>query len=140
MSILVDVAEAVVAHLNEPPLGFTAQRTYLPAFKLEELEELHVTVAPISQTISQATRDSQYFDCVVHVAVQQKVAPQVLAQMDVLVALVETVIDRLRGQRLPALPDAVPAAISHEVAFSDEHLDKFRVFSSLVSATYRVRR
>ena len=50
MSLITDIADAVVAELNAAPAGtfdpaFTAQRRVLPAFELAELAELKVTVA-----------------------------------------------------------------------------------------------
>ncbi len=53
MNTLVAVADAVVASLNAGTFSqqFTAERKYVPAFELAEMQTLHVTVVPKSVSI-----------------------------------------------------------------------------------------
>ncbi len=52
----------------------------------------------------------------------------------------EQVADHLRMQRLDGLPEAVWLRIANEPVFAPEHLDQQRVFTSVISVTYRLRR
>jgi len=141
-SAVVQVADAVVASLNAgsfaPP--FTAQRRYRPAFDLAELDTLRVSVVPKSVEITNATRSASYFDCTVDIGVQQKVDADDANAIDSLMDLVQQLADHLRLQRLSGLPEAVWLRIANEPVFAPEHLDQQRVFTSVISVTYRLRR
>ncbi|HNO80354.1 MAG TPA: hypothetical protein PKN33_20090 [Phycisphaerae bacterium] len=142
MSTVIDVADAVVASLNAGSFGapLTAVRKYVPTVELSDLAELNVTVVPKSAEITTATRTSSYFDCTIDIGIQQKVNPDETAELDALANLAEEVIDHLRLSSLDALPGAAWLSIAHEPVFAPEHLDQQRVFTSVVSVTYRVRR
>ncbi len=142
MSTIVEVADAMVASLNGASFSqpFTAVRSYLPAVELAELKDLHVTVIPKSEAITVATRESDYFEPVIDVGIQKKVDPNDAAQMDAMCDLVQEIIDHLRHRRLEAMPDAAWLSIEHEPVFAPEHLDQERVFTSVLSVTYRLRR
>jgi hypothetical protein len=139
---VIDVADAVVASLNAGSFGvpFTAERKYVPAVDLSDLAELKVTVVPKSAEITTATRTSSYFDCTIDIGIQQKVNPNEPAELDALSDLAEQIVDHLRLSPLDALPEAAWLSIAHEPVFAPEHLDQQRVFTSVISVTYRVRR
>ncbi|MCK6458217.1 MAG: hypothetical protein L6Q92_17020 [Phycisphaerae bacterium] len=140
MSAILDIADAVTSSLNagpfDPPLN--AERRYQPAFDLADLAALKVSVVPKSVTISNATRESGYFDCAIDIGVQKKIADD--AEIDALVDLVEQIADHLRQKRLDSFPDAAFVSIANEPVFAPEHLDQQRVFTSVLTVTYRVRR
>ncbi len=142
MSTVIEVADAVVASLNAgsftPP--FTAARKYVPAVELSDLVDLNITVVPKSLEISTATRTGSHFDCTIDIGIQQKVNPDEPAELDALSDLAEQIVDHLRLQPLDAMPEAAWLSITHEPVFAPEHLDQQRVFTSVVSVTYRVRR
>ena len=142
MSTVIDIADAVVASLNlgsfEPPV--TAIRKYVPVVELSDLAELSVTVVPKSAEITTATRTSSHFDCTIDIGIQQKVNPDELTELDALADLAEQIVDHLRLSSLDALPNAAWLSIANEPVFAPEHLDQQRVFTSVVSVTYRVRR
>ena len=141
-SAVIQVADAVVASLNagsfEPP--FTAQRRYRPTFDLAELDTLRVSVVPRSVEITNATRSASYFDCTVDIGIQQKVDAEDGGAIDSLMDLVQQIADHLRMQRLSGLSEAVWLRIANEPVFAPEHLDQQRVFTSVISVTYRLRR
>ena len=62
------------------------------------------------------------------------------AEIDALLDLVEQIADHLRLKRLPGAPAAAWAGIAHEPVVSGESLEQHRVFTSVLSVTYRVRR
>ncbi len=142
MSTVIDIADAVVASLNlgsfEPPV--TAVRKYVPAVELSDLVELSVTVVPKSAEITTATRTSSNFDCTIDIGVQQKVNPEEPTELDALADLAEQIVDHLRLKSLDGFSGAAWLSIANEPVFAPEHLDQQRVFTSVVSVTYRVRR
>lgn len=141
MALVVEIAEAVVAELNGATFSqqFTADRNYLPVYELEHLKDLRVTVVPKGITIQSAGRNSNQHDVEIDVAVQQKLANTTAAEIDPLLALVEEIADHFRFRRL-ASPDAVWIKTQNEPVYAQEHLDQFRVFTSLLTLTFRVIR
>lgn len=143
MSIIADIADAVAAHINAGTYSrpVSAERMYQPAFTLEDLKDLRVSVVPRTVGITVASRDSSIVECVIDVGVQQKLpAESEQAEIDALLDLVEEIADRLRLTRLPGAPDAAWAGIAHEPVVSSEALEQHRVFTSVLSVTYRARR
>lgn len=143
MSTIVTIADAVAAHINAGTFSrpVSAQRRYQPAFTLEDLKDLRVSVVPRSTAISAASRDSSAFECVIDVGVQKKVPPEnESAEIDALLWLVEEIADHLRLGRLPGAPEAAWVSIAHEPVVSSESLEQHRVFTSVLSVAYRVRR
>jgi len=140
-SPLVQLADALVNALNGHgfPQALNATRAYQPSFGLEELNELRVTVVPKSAAIERAARDSDFIDCAVSIGLQRRVASD--AEIDYLVNLADDIVEALSAQvRLATMPTAVLIAIALEPAYSPEHLDEHRTFTSVITATYRVRR
>lgn len=143
MSTIAAIADAVAAHINAGTFSrpVSAERMYQPAFTLEDLADLRVSVVPRTVGIAAATRDSSLFECVVDVGVQKKLpAEGTDAEIDALLDLVEEITDHLRLSRLPDAPEAAWAGIAHEPVVSSESLEQHRVFTSVLSVTYRVRR
>jgi len=143
VSTIAAIADAVAAHINAGTYlrPVTAERLYQPAFTLEDLKDLRVSVVPRTVGISAASRDSSIVECVIDVGVQQKLPPaNEQAEIDALLDLVEEIADRLRLTRLPGAPEAAWAGIAHEPVVSSESLEQHRVFTSVLSVTYRVRR
>lgn len=140
MSTIAVIADAVTASLNAGTFSqpFTAQRVYQPAFTLEELAELRVSVVPRSTAIAVSSRDAGQFDHVIDVGVQKKVADD--GEIDGLLDLVEEIADHLRLKRLPDFPEAAWLGIAHEPVVSSEAIVEHRAFTSVLTVTYRVRR
>lgn len=130
----------MAAHINAGTFSqpVTAVRMLQPAFTLEDLKELRVSVVPRTTGITAASRDSSTFECVVDVGVQKKVVGE--EEIDGLLDLVEEIADHLRLKRLPDAPDAAWGGIAHEPVVSSEALEQHRAFTSVLSVTYRVRR
>ncbi len=138
MSTIVDIADAITLSLNAGVFSpsFTAMRMFRPAFGLPDLATLQVSVVPKALTITSATRTSSYFDCAVDIGVQKKISAD--AEIDVLVGLVEQIVDHLRQKRLTGIPAAAFISIANEPVLALEHLDQERVFTSVLTLTYRV--
>ncbi|MBX3404503.1 MAG: hypothetical protein KF699_13920 [Phycisphaeraceae bacterium] len=143
MSTIAAIADAVAAHINAGTFSqpVSAVRMYQPAFTLEDLADLRVSVVPRTTAITAASRDSSVFECVVDVGVQKKLpAEDAQGVIDGLLDLVEEIADHLRLKRLPDAPEAAWAGIAHEPVVSSESLEQHRVFTSVLSITYRMRR
>ena len=141
-STIIQVADAVTASLNAvtftPP--FHAKRKYRPVYDLATLAGLKVSVVPKTLEIDTEDRSHEVFVCAVDVAIQKKVDTDKTEDLDALMTLVETVIDHLRDGALEAMPTALWLDIANEPVFAPEHLRDHRVFTSLITVTYRVRR
>jgi len=143
MSTITAIADAVAAHVSAGPFSqpVAAVRMFQPAFTLEDLKDLRVSVVPRTVQMTPVTRDSLAIEYVVDVGVQKKLpADNADAEIDELLALVEAIAEHLRFQRLPGFPDAAWVGISNEPVVSTEALEQHRVFTSVLSVTYRERR
>lgn len=143
MSTISTLADAVAEHINAGTYAqpVSAVRTYQPAFTLDELGELRVSVVPRTTTVTAASRESSTYEHVLDVGVQKKLpAEDDQAAIDELLELTEAIGDRLRHTRLAGFPEAAWAGLAHEPVVSSESLEQHRVFTSVLSVTYRVRR
>ncbi len=143
MSTITAIADAVTVHINTGTFSqpLTAVRMFQPAFTLEDLKDLRISVVPRTLQMSPVTRDSLAIEYVVDVGVQKKLpADGADAAIDELLVLVEAIADRLRFKRLEGFPDAAWVGISNEPVVSSEALEQHRVFTSVLSVTYRERR
>lgn len=139
-STIVTVADAVVASLNGNVFTptFTATRAYRPVFDLVDLTTIHVTVVPKGFTREGGTRGAEQGDFQIDVAVQQKVASDSAEVLDPLMDLVEDIAKFLRRQRPESYTDAICLKVENSPVYSPEHLNEQRVFTSVLTLTYRV--
>ena len=140
MSTLVSIADAVAESLNSGPWGLEAERHYRPAFDLENLDELRVSVVPRSQSIQPASRSATDFEVQIDIGIQQRIQAEGIGVPDAILSLVEAIADHLRFDRLEAMPEAVWVGSTHEPVFVPELYDQHRVFTSVLTVSYRVRR
>lgn len=141
MSMIVDVADAIVASLNTGSFSqaFTAERKYQPVFDLPHLADLKVSVAPRSIVSEVATRQKSSFDCTIDVGIQKKLVAEDTTEIDALLALAEEMLIHLRDTRLEGVA-AAWVRVEHSPVVSLEHLDQQRVLTSILSVMYRVWR
>ena len=141
MAVLTEVAEAVKDELNAGRFSqqFEAERMYQPLFELPEMTTLHVTVVPHSLEMQASGRSMVQHDYGIDVAVQKKFEKDQPAELDPLMTLVEEIIDFFRLRRLESL-NAVCVRASNEPVYSQEHMEQFRQFTSVVTLTFRVIR
>lgn len=145
----IDVAIAVVARLNDPAvqagfgaLTFTAVRGYRPIYDLKNYRAgLKVTVMSSGLKESPLNRQQVEGDVSIDVAVQDKIATD--ADCDALMLLVEQVKQALETVLSLAdgpFPFASWIGTDNEPIYSPRHLQKFKVFTSVPSFTFRTRR
>ena len=140
MAIFVVTADAIVEKLNAASLGltFTAVRVYRPILDLKDMSGLHVTVMPKDQMVTLPHRNQGQHDIRIDIGIQQKLAKATAAgdnaEIDTLMDFVDGVIDLVRGE---AFGDTQWMKTEHEVIYAPEHLNDWRVFTSIVTLTLR---
>jgi len=142
MSELAAIAGAVVTALNEGEFSqpFTAQRLYRPAFDLEEMKDLHVSVVPRGVEVTPEARGKAAYDYKVDVGVQKRLEKCDANELDPLMQLVEEIADFFRLKRLTEYSAAAWLKTEYAPVFAPEHLDQLRQFTGVVTFTFRVVR
>ena len=142
MSTITEVAEAVKDELNGQDFSqeFEAVRLYQPLFELPEMKTLHVTVVPRGVDMQVSARTLVQHDYGIDVAVQKKFEADAAVELDPLMELVEEIADFFRLRRLDAVPAAIWVKTENKPVYSQEHMQQFRQFTSVVTLTFRVLR
>ncbi|QDU33046.1 hypothetical protein KS4_10870 [Poriferisphaera corsica] len=144
MSLITEIADAVAHELNTANAStfsqsFTAQRSVLPLFDLEDLKELKVTVVPKSVEINGSTRSVSQYDITVDIGIQRKLSNSstVDAQVESLGMLVDEIAEYLRQRKLTSAAFAAWVSSTNDPVYAVEHLAEKRVFTSVLTVTYR---
>ena len=141
MSVITDVADVIVAELNAATLSqpVAAVRSYLPQYKLSEMQSLHVTVVPKGIVLANPDRSRSQSDYSFDVAVQKKFSTGTNVELDLLIELVQEIIVFFRHkQRLDSFPNAMWLKSEVPVLYAPDHMDQLRQFTSVLTLTYRV--
>ena len=140
MAVITDIAEAVKDELNAGSFSqpFTAERHYRPLFELPEMKTLHVTVVPRGVTSEAAGRGAVQRDYEIDVAVQKKFDEGDNPEIDEFMTLAEEVGGHFHRRRLAAQPGAACVKVENVPVWSQEHMEQFRQFTSVLTLTFRV--
>jgi hypothetical protein len=136
---IIAIAEALKDFLNSTSFSqsFTAARDYAPAFTLEELATLRVTVVPKSLEPAAVARDRSQLQCQVDVGIQKKIDPARLKEdVDALMAVVEEIALWICGRVLPGFADPKWQAMTNTPIYDPEKLRTEAVFISVITVTY----
>ena len=139
MALAIDIADAVAAELDGGSFSqeFTPERRVLPDFELADLAGLKVTVVPKGVEIAGASRSLSQHDVQVDVGVQKKLGSDLDAEVAALCGLVEEIAAFLKGRRLTGAGCAAWVRTANEPVYSPEHLAEKRLFTSVLTVTYR---
>ena len=140
MSIALDIADAVTAEINTAgllPSGVTAVRRVLPEFELKELTELKVTVVPRGVTITGATRASSQYEIAIDIGLQKKLQGDPDTEVGALGTLVDQIASHLQRRPLAGFLWATWVSIANDPLYVPDHLAQQRVFTSVLTVTYR---
>jgi hypothetical protein len=118
--------------------SFTARRSVLPEHDLQDLKNLTVSVVPRSVEIHAVTRQSHSFDIAVDVGIQQKVGKDTEADVLRLSGLVSEVVFYLARKSLDNATWARFVSIVNEPIYAPDHLSEQRLFTSVITITYKV--
>ena len=142
MAVITGLTQALINELNGGSFSipFTAVRAYRPAYDLQEMQDLHVTVVPKSAGYSKLDRGRTQQEVAVDIAVQKRVASEGAEELDPLMEFVQELADFLTGRPLGENPTAIWVKTANEPIFAQEHLSEMRQFTSLLTITYRIAR
>ena len=139
MSLVMDIADAVAAELGTGTFSqaIAPQRMVLPEFGLEDLADLRVTVVPKAVEVTGSTRSVCQHDVQIDIGVQKKLGKDLDAEVPALCELVDEIAAFLKRRPLGAAPHAAWVRTANEPIYAPEHLAEQRVFTSVLTVTYR---
>jgi len=137
-AVIVEIADNVVTDLNGHTFSrpFTAVRTYLPRYKLEDLTSVQVSVVPKDDVGQRASRSQWQQDYKLDLAVQQKLGNDEQAQMDQLLLLGQELADYFKEHNLTGT-QAVLLECGFAPLFDPEHLENHRTLTTVLNLTFR---
>lgn len=138
---LIKVAEAVVEELRSGSFSqpFTPERAYLPRHTPQQLKNLVITVVPAGWVSDMASRHATRRDCTIQVGLQKKLVAEDNAELDPLVGLAQELEEHFRQlKRLPTVEAALIGVEALATPLDDEDLEQRRVFTAVLSLTFRV--
>ena len=137
------VREAL-AQLGLPPVdgrpaGLTVSVTPLPGVELDKLTAVpRVSVVPKSVQPQHMTRSGRADNITIDIGVQAKITGNPETDVPKLCRLVRTLLDFMWGRALAHAPEAAFMDAGIDPVYAPEHLQQLRVFTSVVSVTYKV--
>jgi hypothetical protein len=141
MQMTIDLADAVTSQLNQSEIVTNAKRQVLPIHDLSQLRELTVSVVPRGVQVQSITRKLSQYDCQVDIGIQQKLTvpqDQIDTAVKDLSGLVEQIADYLQRQPLIDMPYAIWIKVENQPIYDPDHLANQRVFTSVLTLTYRI--
>ena len=138
--IAVEIAEAVKDEINAETfsVAITATRAFLPKYDLKDMSTLHVTVVPKALEVTTATRATATNNIDVDVVVQQIVDPDSISAVDALMAIVQEIADFFRLRKLTEYSASWVG--TQQVLYSVEHMNEKRLFTNVLTFTFRTVR
>ena len=146
------MADTVVSVLNGATLSFpfTAERWYVPVRDLKDMAGMNeplVSVVPTKIDGEILNRAGAYMETyLVAVGVQMVIGQgamtnaQILAATDPLMYLVEEIVDLLVVTTIPSDPLAKCTDYTNEPIYAPAHLDEKRLFTSVLTFTFKLGR
>jgi hypothetical protein len=139
MSIITDIAKAVVSTLNEADFSkdFEAVYSVKPGFELAELDTLRVVVVPKQMEIDRISRSSTKYTVSIDVGIMQRIgafSPE--EAVEKLGELVDEIAEFLTETNLKDYDAATFAGISNDPIYIPEHLTSNRTFTSVLTVKY----
>jgi len=140
VSTIIDIADAVTGELAGGSFSqpFTPQRSVLPNCELADLQDLRVTVVPRGVEITGSSRALSQHDVQIDVGVQRKLGTDLDTEVAELVGLVEEIAEFLKRRPLAAVPQACWVKTTNEPVYAPDHLAEKRLFTSVLTLTYRL--
>ena len=140
MAIVTDIADAVVTELAGGAFSqpVSAVRRVLPEYELADMKDLRVTVVPAAMEISGASRSLSQHDVRVDVGIQKKLGKNLDTEVALLLGLVDEIAEFLKRRPLQTAPWAVWVRTLNEPVYAPDHLAEKRLFTSVLTLTYRV--
>jgi len=134
---IINVADAIVTELNATSFSqpFTSARGYLPTFDLAEMNELKVTVVPKEDDGKLDTRGQSAHDYAIDIGIQKKPPAIENTDLNPLMLLAQEIADHfLFGKQAVGATLIAPTV---RILYLQEHLQKLRQFTSVITLTFR---
>ena len=141
MQMTIDLADEVTSQLNQSEIITNAKRMVLPIHDLSQLRELTISVVPRGVQVQSITRKLSQYDCQVDIGIQQKLTvpqDQVDTAVHGLSRLVQQIGEYLQRQPLTDMPYAIWIKVENVPIYDPDHLANQRVFTSVLTLTYRI--
>ena len=141
MQMTIDLADAVTSQLNQSEIITNAKRMVLPIHDLSQLRALTVSVVPRGVQVQSITRKLSQYDCQVDIGIQQKLTvpqDQIDTAVKDLSGFVQQIADYLQRQPLTDMPYAIWIKVENEPIYDPDRLANQRVFTSVLTLTYRI--
>ena len=137
------MAQAISTLLNGASFSipFESQVLLKPLFDLTDLGDLKVTVVPVSLGLEKIARGMSSGQYEIDIAVQQKLPTETMDTLiESLMDLVLEIAQFLDSTSLEYESGKHTAAVKTEIKpiYSMEHLAEYKVFTSVVTVTYKV--
>jgi len=147
-AVVLDIADAVVTALNAASLSqsFTAERAYVPIHELQDLADLKVSVVARSLSLVWLSRRDDDFSYIIDIGIQKSIGIGGMSNAEIIVAsdpfmlLAEEILDLFRGKPLGNDDQLQCMAAENVPIYAPLHLDEKRVFTSVVSLTFKKAR
>jgi len=133
MSMPIQMAEAVLQKIKEAFPDIQSERRYVPSLELKDTKETRIIVVPKDISYERASRSHNNVQVAVDVAVMKKFQKGDAAELDPLCDLVEKILKLFDSK---TLGDALCLRAKNVPIYAQEHYDKWRQFTSLVTLTF----
>ena len=133
MSLPIQMAEAVLQKIQEALPDIKAERRYVPSLELKDTKETRIIVVPKDITYERASRSHNNVQVAVDVAVMKKFQKGDADELDPLCDLVEQLLKLFDSK---PLGDALCLKALNEPIYAQEHYEKWRQFTSLITLTF----
>ena len=131
-----EIADAIVEALEAETFSLecTVERAYIPHYEPEDLQGLTVTIVPKERLKENQARTTSSDKPAVDIAIQQKVddtTPDVLDPLFAFACEIEAFLERKR------MAGASWVRSIHPFIYSPDHLRQKRIFTSVITVTYK---
>ena len=133
MSLPIQTADAVLQKIKDAFPALQAERRYVPSLELKDTKETRIIVVPKEIGYERASRSHNSVQTAVDVAVMRKFQKGDAAELDPLCDLVEQILKLFDGK---PLGDALCIKAQNVPVYAQEHYEKWRQFTSLITLTF----
>jgi hypothetical protein len=127
------MADAVLQKIKESFPDIMSERRYVPSLELKDTKETRIIVVPKEIGYERASRAHNSVQVAVDIAVMKKFQKGDAAELDPLCDLVESILKVFDGK---PLGDAICHKAQNVPIYAQEHYEKWRQFTSLITLTF----
>lgn len=136
-SLPIQMADAVLQKIKESFSDLQSERRYVASLELKDTKETRVIVVPKDISYERASRSHNNVQVAIDVALMKKFQKGDAAELDPLCELVEQILKLFDGK---PLGDALCIKAQNVPIYAQEHYEKWRQFTSLITLTFLVVR